>query len=209
MAETPKDSYRTLQAIGKCRVSVEAFNELFDRHRHTLKVAVGLRMTNSLRARFDESDVVQETYAEAFRRFDDYLAREPMPFRLWLRKTAIERLAMLRRKHIGAEQRSIAREQKLPDGSTAQLARNFVAEGPSPSGVAGASERADQVRRAISNLAATDQEILLMRNHEGLQYEEIAKLLEIEVAAARKRYGRALVRLQQLLEGDGMSESQL
>ena len=70
MAETPKDSYRTLQAIGKCRVSVEAFNELFDRHRHTLKVAVGLRMTNSLRARFDESDVVQETYAEAFRRFD-------------------------------------------------------------------------------------------------------------------------------------------
>jgi len=205
----PQDSFRTLQAIGKCKTSPEAFDELFKRHRHTVKLAISLRMSNSLRARFDESDVVQETYAEAYRRFDDYVKRNPMPFHLWLRKTALERLLMLRRKHVGAEQRSIAREHRLPDASTAQLAREFVGREPTPSGIVDAAERAEQVRAAIAKLSGADQEVLLMRNYEGLKYEEIASLLDIEVAAARKRYGRALVRLQQFLIDGGMSGSQL
>jgi DNA-directed RNA polymerase specialized sigma24 family protein len=48
-----------------------------------------------------------------------------------------------------------------------------------------------------------------MRTYERLSYEEIAGLLEIEPAAARKRHGRALVRLHRVLSAAGVTESQL
>jgi DNA-directed RNA polymerase specialized sigma24 family protein len=47
-----------------------------------------------------------------------------------------------------------------------------------------------------------------MRHYEELSYDEISSLLEIDAAAARKRYGRALLRLQNLLRETGPAESQ-
>ena len=60
-------------------------------------------------------------------------------------------------------------------------------------------ELAERVARAVDRLAEADREILLMRHGESLPFEEIACLLEIEPAAARKRFGRALLRLQRTL----------
>jgi DNA-directed RNA polymerase specialized sigma24 family protein len=39
---------------------------------------------------------------------------------------------------------------------------------------------------------------------EDLPYDEIACLLDIEAAAARKRYGRALLRLREILVEHGL-----
>jgi DNA-directed RNA polymerase specialized sigma24 family protein len=46
-----------------------------------------------------------------------------------------------------------------------------------------------------------------MRHAEDLSYKEIACLLDVEPAAARKRYGRALIRLQKVLGDHGLLES--
>ena len=48
-----------------------------------------------------------------------------------------------------------------------------------------------------------------MRTFEGLSYDEAAYVLEIDAAAARKRHGRALVRLHKLLTAGGLTESQI
>jgi DNA-directed RNA polymerase specialized sigma24 family protein len=45
-----------------------------------------------------------------------------------------------------------------------------------------------------------------MRHGEELPFEEIAQLLDFEPAAARKRFGRALLRLQQALADQGVLE---
>ncbi len=45
-----------------------------------------------------------------------------------------------------------------------------------------------------------------MRHAEEMSYEEIGCLLEIEPATARKRYGRALIRLQKILTDHGLLE---
>lgn len=108
-----------------------AFGRLIVRHQPYLCRLISLRMDTRLRGRLDASDVVQETQLEAFKRLPDYLERRPMPFRLWLRKTAQERLLMLRRRHLGAARRAVTSEVPLPDPSSVVLGRQFFRAGPS------------------------------------------------------------------------------
>lgn len=209
MHEPDPDSGETLRLLERIRAGSPAFDALFERHRGLLRQAVALRFDPVLRARVDPSDVVQEAHMEAFRRLPDYLARQPMPFRLWLWKMAQERLIMARRKHVIASCRAVGHELPLPSRSSVTLAQHVLASGGSPSQPVIQEELADRVRQAISELPDNDREILLMRTYEGLSHDEIACVLEIETAAARQRYGRALMRLEKLLTRDGLSESQL
>jgi RNA polymerase sigma-70 factor (ECF subfamily) len=200
------DSARLLERIGQG--DRQAFDELFARHRPALLRAIELRLGPELRARLDASDVIQEAQLEAFRRLADYLERRPMPFALWLRKTAQERLLMMWRRHVGAARRDVGREVALPDHSSLQLA-GLLAGGPTPSGQAEREELAGRVRRALARLAEADREVLLLHTFEGLSYDEIGALLEINAAAARQRHGRALLRLHRALVDDGLKESPL
>jgi len=184
----------------------QAFDRLFLRHRPVIRQFVALRLDNVLRARLDPSDVVQETQLEAYRRLPEFQERRPMPFGLWLRKTAYERLLMLRRQHVDAGCRTLVREQPLPDHSSTILAQQLVAPGPSPSQELLQRERARLVRIAVAQLPDLDREILLMRNFEELAYAEVAQILNIDQAAARKRHGRALLRLHELLAASELSE---
>ena len=153
--------------------------------------------------------MVQEAYLEAMRRLETFLDNPPMPFKLWLRQITLDRLLMMRRRHVGAARRSVDREAALPDGSSCALARQLLAADSTPSGRVGREELARRVRDAVGRLSDADREIILMRTFEGLSFEEIARLLDIEAAAARKRHGRALLRLHKVLTDEGLTESQL
>ena len=186
----------------------DAFNDLFNRHRSGLRQAVELRLDRRLRARVDASDIVQEAQMEAFRRLDDYLERRPMPFSLWLRKTAQERIFNHRRAHLTAARRSVLREHVGPDQSSVLIADSLVGLGSSPSRRVMKREYQRLVSEAVDELAELDREILLMRNVEGLSQREIAQVLDLSHDAVRKRYGRALVKLQRSLAKKGLTEGE-
>ena len=207
--EVTPDSEATSALLTAVADGEASFEELFERHRRCIRDLVRLRMDARLRSRVDLSDIVQEAEIDAFRRFEDFMERQPMPFHLWLRKTARERLLMLYRRHIGASIRSVDRELPLPNASSVSLAKQLSANVASPSQEINDRELAAKVRRAVAALPDMDREILLMRNYEDLPYAEIACILEIESATARKRNGRALIRLHQLLIDDGVTESQI
>lgn len=170
-------------------------NGLFAAERPALVRFVSRRLSRQLRTRLDASDVVQEIFREAYRRFEDYQSTQPMPFRLWLRKLAFDRVAMEYRRHVGAAQRSVGREAMVCDDSSAACAERFVADESTPSGKLHRQERIAAVRRALENLEPTDREILCLRMVDELPYSEIAALLEMQAATARQRYGRALAKL--------------
>lgn len=204
MSELKPDSSLTSRLLDEVASGDRAaFEELFARHERRLHRFVEMRLDRRLRARVDPSDVVQETQLQAFSKMDDYLARRPMPFRLWLQKTAYERLHKARRRHIRAARRSVQRELPLPDHSSRLLGEQLLNE-------AGPSQRLSQqesvrlVGESIAELAEIDREILMMRSFEGLSFDEIAVILEIEPAAARKRFGRALLRLRKALNRRGL-----
>ena len=209
MPDVKPDSEETRQLLDELPQKPHEVDSLFARHRLRLREVIRLRLDARLRARVGLSDVVQETEMEAYRRIDDYLERRPMPFHLWLRKTALERILMLRRRHLRAAARAVDRELPLADHSSIQLARNLEGQIDSPSETLNSQELAERVRQAITQLSDSDREIILMRTYEGLGYDEIGVILEIEPAAARKRNGRALIRLHRLLSADGLTESQV
>jgi RNA polymerase sigma-70 factor (ECF subfamily) len=83
-------------------------------HRPVLRAFVEARLDPRVRARLDPSDAVQEAQLEVARRMDDFLARRPMPFHLWVRKTAYQRLLNAQRDHRRRARRSVDREVALP-----------------------------------------------------------------------------------------------
>jgi RNA polymerase sigma-70 factor (ECF subfamily) len=103
----------------------------------------------------------------------------------------------------------VQRDVPLPERSSLDLAQKLLASGTTPSEQLARRELARRVRQALAELAEADRDMLLMRNFEGLSNQEVARLLGINPAAASQRYGRALLRLRNLLLDSGFSESQL
>ncbi len=183
---------------------VVAFSRLFELHREYLKGVVQVHLDPN--SRFDASDVVQETHLHAHQHFEQYLQRRPMPFKLWLRKTAQQRLANLLRTH-GAEKRNVDRQRPLPEHSSMMIAQQLVGQLSSPSAKAAKKQTIERISHALRGLSAADRETLLLRHVEGLSHREIAQILDIEEANARQRYGRVLIRFQKLLVQNGVTES--
>jgi RNA polymerase sigma-70 factor (ECF subfamily) len=205
----PGDSAETRRLLERaCAGEAEATERLLSRHRPYLRRLIELRLDPRLRPRVDPSDVVQEAQIEALRRLEGYLARPPMPFRLWLRQIAYDRLVMLYRHHVEASRRSVGRDVPLPDHSSLVLAQQLLAPGPSPAQQAVQQEFARRVRQAVDQLPQAEREILIMRKLEGLSNQEAAQVLNVDPATASRRLGRAVIRLRDLLRQTGLMESE-
>ena len=81
----------------------QALAALFDRYRGRLRHMVRLRLDRRLAGRIDTSDVLQEAYIEADRRFAEYVRDPAMPVFLWLRLVTGQKLIDLHRHHLGHE----------------------------------------------------------------------------------------------------------
>ena len=181
MDELIPDSAVTCGLLKRVRAGHRhALDHLLARHRPDLLRFVELRMDPKMRGRVNASDVVQETHLEVCRRLGDFLRRSPMPFHVWLRKTAYERLLMARREHVEAAQRAVGREQPLPDRSSLLFARRILARDSTPSQRLKRRELARRLHRILAELPDGDREILVMRNLEDRSYQEIACILDIK-----------------------------
>ena len=185
----------------------QALGRLLAGHRAYLEKVVELRMDPRLRARVEPGDVVQQAHVEVLRRIGDYLQAKPMPFRVWLRLTACQVLVDLQRFHLHADCRAVGQEAALPDRSSFALAEQVLGRSLSPSRKLMRREMVQGVQDALARLRDEEREIILLRNFEELSNLEAAAVLGVEPAAASKRYGRALLRLNKLLQDSGLTDS--
>ncbi len=77
---------------------------------------------------------------------------------------------------------------------------SLVSRGDDPERALIVAERRDMVQHAIQQLHETLREVVVLREYQGLGYEEIASMTGTTPVAARKRYSRALAELGKLLE---------
>jgi RNA polymerase sigma-70 factor (ECF subfamily) len=183
----------------------EALAELYLLVRERLRRVIDFRLDYRLGGRVSHSDVLQETYVRAAQRIDSYLQKPDMPFFVWLRLEANQRLQEIHRFHFGAEKRDIRREVKLKSnkesGNTSvQLAAHIVGQMTSPSGVFHKAQQVEALEKTLSEMNDTDREVIALRHFEELSNIEAAKVLGIAPEAASKRYIRALKRLKEIMQ---------
>ena len=124
-----------------------------------------------------------------------------MPFHLWLRQIAQDRLIDAHRRHRGAARRSIDREQAVGavDQSTYDLAAALVDPELTPAAAATWHELQRRFQAAVEELEESDREVILMRHFEYLSNAEVAAALGFSEPAAGMRYLRAMRRLREKL----------
>jgi len=202
MAGDASETDRLLQrAVGGDQAS---WGVLLTQHEERLRRMIAFRLDQRLQGRIDASDVIQEVYLEAFTHLADY-ARDPvMPFFLWLRGIAGNKLRELHRHHLGTHMRDAGREVSLyrgtlPETTSAALAAQLLGHLTRPSEAAIRAEVKIRLQEALNSMDALDREVLALRHFEQLTTAEAAQVLGIKEKAAGKRYLRALKRLKDML----------
>ena len=180
-----------------------AVNELLDRHREALRNMVQARLDQKLARRVDASDVVQDVLLEASQRLADYIRDPKLPFGLWLRQMAHDRIIDLHRRHRVARRRSLDRELPLHgargDKSSLELMAQLRDPELTPAAATLRKELHERFVEAIDRLEDEDREILVMRHFEQLTNSQAADLLGLSQPAAGMRHLRALRRLREVL----------
>jgi RNA polymerase sigma-70 factor (ECF subfamily) len=129
----------------------------------------------------DVNDVVSEVFVVAWRKIDK-MPDEPESLP-WLYRVA--------RNEISNRRRSTRRLQAL----RARVGGLANHPEPGPELIVVRNEQHARVRKALSEPRSSDQEILLLRTHEELDYDQISVAVGCTPEAARKRVARALRRL--------------
>jgi RNA polymerase sigma-70 factor, ECF subfamily len=183
-----------------------ALADLFDHYKGRLRHMVRLRIDRRLAGRLDASDVLQEAYLEADKRFADYLRDPAIPIFLWLRLVTGQKLTDLHRHHLGAKMRDAGLEVSLhrgalPQASSVSLAELLLGRLTSPTRAAQRAEMQRRLQEALNRMDPIDREVLVLRHFEELSNAETAQALGLEKTAASNRYIRALKRLKQAMAG--------
>ena len=199
------DTSQTQDMLDAARLgNPDAVNRLLERHRGSLRKLVALRLDRALARRVDASDIVQDVLLEAHGRLQDYLRDPKMPFHLWLRHLAKDRIIDMHRQHRGAQRRSLDREQALAspsfgDQSAFDLAAQIRDDELTPAAASIRKELEARFLAALDQMDEEDREILLMRHFEQLGNNETAAALGLSAAAAGMRHLRALRKLRAIL----------
>jgi RNA polymerase sigma-70 factor (ECF subfamily) len=134
----------------------------------------------------DVDDLVQEAFFRAFRYIDRF--RGGSTFRTWVMTIAGNALTDLRRRHGRRAVVSLG-DMEIPDGAAdphrETVERDLLA----------------RVERQVALLPPMQRNVFLLRAHQGLEYDEIARVLDTSPGAARVHYHHAVKRLKAVVEG--------
>jgi len=200
------------QLIAKMRGgNEEALGEVFSHYRERLRRIIRFRLDYRIAGRISDSDVLQETYIAAAKRLDHFSNLEEMPPFLWLRLLIGQQLVDLHRQHLQAGMRDVRKEvsiqQSVPSPHTSMaIAAQLVGRATAVSELVSRAEQIERLESTLNEMDPIDREVIALRHFEELSNKEAAKVLEIDSAAASKRYVRAMGRLGELMATLGDTE---
>ena len=167
-----------------------------------LRLIARIQCERRFQAKFDASDIVQQTQLEALRAFPHFRGSTEAELTAWLRQILARALAHEVRRYHGAQMRDITLEVSL-DAELAQSSQRLGAmlahSGPSPSQQAAQREVDVLLADALARLPHDYREVLVLRHLEGLAHDDIAQRMDRTAGAVRMLWTRALVALRQQL----------
>jgi RNA polymerase sigma-70 factor (ECF subfamily) len=165
----------------------EAFGELVSRYQSRLYNAA-IRLVDNPE---DAADVVQDAFLNAFQSLHTF--KGDAEFFTWLYRIAFNTAISFKRK----KRATVSLDGRGPEGS---IDPDDSSEYIKPGAALERSEEESQLKDAISRLSHEHREVLVLKDIEGLKYEEIAEILAVPIGTIRSRLHRARLELRELLE---------
>jgi RNA polymerase sigma-70 factor (ECF subfamily) len=194
------------QLLSEARAGqADGLGRLLELYRNYLLLVARTQIDLHLRGQFNPSDVVQETFLDACRDFPGFRGSTEPELLAWLRRILVRNLGRLVERQLRTRKRDARREvsldRRLDDlGGSADRVDAALAGGvASPSAQARRREAAALLADQLARLPEDYREVIILRNLEGLAFEEVARRMGRSPGAARVLWMRALDRLRGLL----------
>jgi len=149
---------------------LQAFEQLVERHRDVVFRVVARLVAGDQEA----EDLTQDTFLRAFHRLERY--RGEAPFRSWLLRIAHNTAVTYVTQAGRAATHPLDDDAVAPGGPADQLERR---------------ERRERLDKKLKGLGRTHRTVLVLRDIEGLSYEEIARITDAPVGSVKGRLHRA------------------
>src|SRR5262249_7679020 len=179
--------------LTEARGNVAALGSLLELYRRYLGLLARVQVGQRLQGKVDASDLVQETFLDAHRRFRQFRGTSEAELTRWLRQILAAKLADLLRRYLGAKRRDVRLERDLEDAlelSAAQFGAGLAAPGSSPSHQASRREQAVILADAMAQLPDDYRETLVLRHLEGLTFPEVARRMGRTLDSVEKLWMR-------------------
>jgi RNA polymerase sigma-70 factor, ECF subfamily len=174
--------------IRRARVGeVGALDQLLRAFRPYVRVIVNSVHDGRLRARLDDSDLIQDALLQAASSFSTFHGTTTAEFVMWLKQVARQTALGTVRRLACTAKRNPALEKH---GSCLETLEAPSTERPSEN--VRRAEQADRVATAIAHLPEDMQQVLIYRHVDGMPHAVIARQMNRSESAIRMQYVRAL-----------------
>jgi RNA polymerase sigma-70 factor (ECF subfamily) len=171
-----------------------AFRLLVERYqRKVYGVALGM-----LRDKEEARDVAQEAFVKVYKYLEHF--KGDASFYTWLYRITVNVcIDVLRRKGSRGNEQVEFDESVKMDIAEANLGSLGTRLGTNPQKSALRKELAERITAAVNQLPEAHRKILLLREVEGMSYEDLARTLEIPKGTVMSRLFHARLKMQKIL----------
>ncbi len=152
------------------------------------------------------SDLVQEAMLAAHCDFGKFRGTSERELLAWLRQILINCLHHAIETHVKAKMRDVRREISVEqvsaalDRSVVSFAQVLADRGSSPSAPMQQRERAIALADQLAKLRPQYRDVIVLRNLQGLSFEEVADRMDRKPGTVRMLWLRAMEKLKQVYE---------
>ena len=178
---------------------------LLQLYRNYLSILADTQIGQRLRVRVSPSDIVQETMLAAHRDFQKFRGCTEREFMAWLRQVLINTIHRTVDTHLKAKRRDVRREVSIEVlGKMGQSAIDFLQafadRGPSPSEPLREREAAVALADQLAKLRPQYREVIVLRNLQGLSFQEVAQRMDRSTNAVRMLWLRAIEKFKHVYQ---------
>lgn len=192
------DTLNNLIAAAKSGDST-ARDRLLAESRSYLGTLAQARIEPWMKAKFDASDLIQQTMIEAHEALDQFDGDSEAAWKAWLKKMMQHNVQDAVRHYKQADKRDVRRERRADvsndDGQRMQIA----GDDPTASRLAANEERDSELLQAVAALPEDYRRVLVLRTIEKRSFEEVAEQMDRSVPATQMLWTRAVRKLEESL----------
>jgi RNA polymerase sigma-70 factor (ECF subfamily) len=194
----PKDDSAVAQGTIRDRANSKiglTFDELFERF-NSMVFALIFQILGD---REEALDVSQEVFLTIYRKMDTF--RGESSLKTWIYCIAAHRAANRFRWWNRLRRRgTVSLEEHLSKGPNRELTWNLRSKAQSPEDALLLQEERSEIERMLLELPLQQRIAVIMRDIEGLSYEEIAESLNVSLGTVKSRIARGREELKRLLQ---------